>query len=237
MVGRRYARQKTSIYFWKTTEQMTFQRRNWLIAWELILESDSWWKLNRRLTLVWTRWVSVPLLRLLPLSLSFSRSCRAWFFLVSRSAFLRTLLDLLDTLLQEIIIPVCVGKVFLLDSPFFSENVDVENSNSFLFFRQLGTGKERFCVLDRSKVLDVEHKIYNTYRGRRVKGEHLLFLLSRWWYVSRSGFVCGNRAEEIAAESGGDCFLECCCSRQRSFFHGFVFISWSIFLVGRRGRQ
>lgn len=145
-------------------------------------------------------------------------------FLVLRSAVLRTFLDLLDTLLQEIIIQVCVGKAFLLDSPFFSENVDVENSNSFLFFRQLGTGKERFCVLDRSKVLDVEHKIYNTYRGRRVKGEHLLFLLSRW-YVSRSGFVCGNRAEEIAAESGGDCFLECCCSRQRSFFHGFVFIS------------
>jgi hypothetical protein len=50
-------------------------------------------------------------------------------------------------------------------------------------------------------------------------------------------FVCGNRAEEIAAVSGGDCFLECCCSRQRSFFHGFVFISWSMFLVGRRGRQ
>jgi hypothetical protein len=56
-------------------------------------------------------------------------------------------------------------------------------------------------------VLDVEHKIYNTYRGRRVKGEHLLFLLSRWWYVSRSGFVCGNRAEEIAAGVGRGLFL------------------------------
>jgi hypothetical protein len=108
------------------------------------------------------------------------------FFLVLRSAVLRPLLDLLHTLFARDYHSGLRRKGLLLDSPFFSENVDVENSKSFLFFRQLGTEKERFCVLDRSKVLDVEHKIYDTYRSLRVKGEYLLFSLPRW-YVSRSG--------------------------------------------------
>ncbi len=157
MVGRRYASQKTSVYFWKTTEQMTFQLRNWLIAWELILESDSWWELNRHLTLVWTRWVSLSLFFTSGLSLSPALVVHGFFGVAvcglahsSRSSWHAFARDYHSGLRP---------KGLLLDSPFFSENVDVENSKSFLFFRQLATEKERFCVLDRSKVLDVEHKI------------------------------------------------------------------------------
>jgi hypothetical protein len=98
MVGRRYASQKTSIYFWKTTEQMTFQLRNGLIAWELILESDSWWETKPPFN------PSLNQLSLCPSSLPPASlylpllSCMV--FLVLRSAALRTLVDLLDTLLQ-----------------------------------------------------------------------------------------------------------------------------------------
>ncbi len=111
MVGRRYASQKTSIYFWKTTEQMTFQLRNWLIAWELILESDSWWELNRHLTLVWT-WVSLCPSSSPPACLSLPLlSCMVFFWCCGlRSCALFSIF--FTRFLQEIIIPVCVGKAF-----------------------------------------------------------------------------------------------------------------------------
>jgi hypothetical protein len=174
MVGRRYASQKTSIYFWKITEQMTFQLRNGLIAWELILESDSWWEtkppFNPSLNQVRLCPSSLP-----PASLSPALVVHGFFGVAvcglahsCRSSWHAFAIDYHSGLRR---------KGHLLDSPFFSENVDVENSKSFLFFCQLGTEKEKFWVLDRSKALDVEYKIYNTYRDRRVKGEHLPTLL------------------------------------------------------------